>query len=247
MARDRLCEGFAKQLILDAQAGRHVDALIQGYVYRFLGRRDGRQRARRDTAGQPVDKTSQLVGRQRPVDVSPGLGRRGVDVHAAQDHFQGPATTDQPRQALRATATRNDPHRHLRMAQDRRPERRVAQVERHREFTAAAAAYTLDNRDRGLRQRPESLGHVVKKRQLRVQPGVLAGGEGRQVLYQRDVGVCDEEFRIGRVDDQHPHLVIDRDLAQQAVDLGQQRNIQQVDRRMVDRGPANAVPHARHE
>ena len=37
---------------------------------------------------------------------------------------------------------------------------------------------------------------------------------------QFDVRVRDEEFRIGRVDDQHPDGVVDRHLLRQAADLG---------------------------
>ena len=64
-----------------------------------------------------------------------------------------------------------------------------------------------------------------------------------QVQDQLDVGVRDEEFRIGGVDDQHPHVVVGRDLLREAADLGQQLQIQQVDGRMVDGRPADAVRH----
>ena len=60
---------------------------------------------------------------------------------------------------------------------------------------------------------------------------------------QFDVRVRDEEFGIGRVDDQHAHLVVGRDLLRQAADLSQQRQVQQVDRRMVDGRPADTAVH----
>jgi hypothetical protein len=72
---------------------------------------------------------------------------------------------------------------------------------------------------------------------------VHAGVVGREPHNQRDVRMRDEEFRVGRVDDQHAHVVVGRDVLREPADLGQQRQIQQVDGRMVDRRPADAARH----
>ena len=56
-ARDRLCQGFPKQLILDAQAGGDIGPPVQGVVDGALGAGDGLDRMRRDAGGQVVDES----------------------------------------------------------------------------------------------------------------------------------------------------------------------------------------------
>jgi hypothetical protein len=48
-----------------------------------------------------------------------------------------------------------------------------------------------------------------------------------------------EELGVRRADDQHAHVRIGRDLAAQPVELEHQRNIEQVDRWVVDRDLAH--------
>jgi hypothetical protein len=45
-----LREGFAKQLILDTQAGRQIDLLVESGVDRTFGVRDGHRRAPKTVA-----------------------------------------------------------------------------------------------------------------------------------------------------------------------------------------------------
>ena len=64
---------------------------------------------------------------------------------------------------------------------------------------------------------------------------------GGQVPDQPDVGVCDEELRIGRVNDEHTQRLIVGDLLSQAVDLADERHVEQVDRWIVDRRAADRI------
>jgi hypothetical protein len=53
----------------------------------------------------------------------------------------------------------------------------------------------------------------------------------------------DEEIRIGRVDDQDADRLVGGDLLGKAADLVDQRHVQQIDGRIVDRRPADATRH----
>ena len=180
-------------------------------------------------------KLSQFVGGQRAVDVAPRCSGLGVDVPTAEDHFQCSSATDQARKSLCTAAAGDDADGHLGMAEDRCAECGVTHVERHRELAAAAAGGALDDGDRGLREGPEPFHHGVERRERVVQREVVGG----QVPDQPDVGVCDEELRIGRVHDEHTQRLIVGDLSSQAVDLADERHVEQVDRWIVDRRAAD--------
>lgn len=94
------------------------------------------------------------------------------------------------------------------MAQHGRAERGKTYVESHRELATTTTADSLDDRDGCLRQGSDPLRHRVEERQFVVQCGVRSFGTAMQVAEQRDVRMRDEELRIGRVDDQHPHPVV---------------------------------------
>ena len=49
-----------------------------------------------------------------------------------------------------------------------------------------------------------------------------------------------EELGIGRVEDHDPYGVVGLDLAAEAVELDDEREVEQVDRRMVDRRPGDS-------
>jgi hypothetical protein len=66
-------------------------------------------RERRDAPGQPGHEPVQLGVSQRPVDPAVAFGHLGVDVAGAQDHLQGPAPAQQPRQVLHPTGARGAP------------------------------------------------------------------------------------------------------------------------------------------
>ena len=53
--------------------------------------------------------------------------------------------------------------------------------------------------------------------------------------------MCDEEFRIRRVDDQDAHRVVGRELLREPADLSDEGHVEKVDRRIVDRRPADAA------
>jgi hypothetical protein len=66
---------------------------------------------------------------------------------------------------------------------------------------------------------------------------------GREGLDEGDVGVGDEELRVRRVQDHHPHVVVGLDLPAEAVQLQDQLEVQEVDRRLVDGRPGDAPVH----
>ena len=50
-----------------------------------------------------------------------------------------------------------------------------------------------------------------------------------------------EELRIGRVEDDDPHRIVGLDFMAEAVELDDEREVEEVDRRMVDRRPGDAA------
>ena len=124
----------------------------------------------------------------------------------------------------------NDAERDLRLRQDGAAERREAHVERQHELAAAAARAALELGDRRLRHRPEAIDHGVEEPEL----ARLRWDVARQPLDQRDVGMRDEEVRVGAVEHHDPHVGVDLELAPEAVHLLDERQVEEVDRRMID-------------
>ena len=182
-------------------------------------------------------------GRQGPVDVAPRLGGRRVDVVASEDDLQRAGPSDQPGQALGSAAAGNDAERDFRLGQPRPAQRGEAHVEGHREFAAAAAGDALDDGDRRLRHGAEGLPKRMERGDLVVQRGVSGG----QLLDQGDVGVRHEEVRIGRIDDDHAHVVVVADLLGEPGELADEVDVQQIDRRVVHGGAADVVGRRRSE
>ncbi len=206
-------------------------------VDRQLGAGDRLGRERRDARGERVDERAQLRIGERAVHVTPALGGVGIDVVAPEHDLERTTAPDEPVQSLRAAAARDDPHGDLGLRQDRAPVRREAHVARQRELAAAAPRDPLEDRDRGLRHRAEPVDRRLESPDVVVAVHVVE----RQRLDQRHVRVRDEERRIGGVEHDHAHGVVGLDLAAEPVELDDEREVEQIDRGVVDRGAGDAT------
>src|SRR5262249_19800513 len=140
------------------------------------------------------------------------------------------AAPDEARQPLRAAAAGYDADRHLRLTENGAANRAEAHVEREQELAAAATSAAFDLADRCLRHRPKAFDHLMEPPQLvRFGRDVLW-----QLLNQCDISVRDEEFRVGALQDDDPHLRVSLQLAPDTVEILNQRHIEQVDRWMID-------------
>ena len=69
----------------------------------------------------------------------------------------------------------------------------------------------------------------------------VVGGQRRD---ERDVGVGGEELGVGGVEDHDAYGVVGLHFAAEAVELDDEREVEEVDRRMVDRRPGDSLPDA---
>jgi hypothetical protein len=230
------CERQVEQMRLFDQAG--LGRLIGG-VDRRLGERDRTGRERGDAARQALDERAQLGRRQGAIEVSPALGQIGGHIVAAEHHLEGAGTADQARQALRTAAARNDAEGDLGLREDGAAERTEAHVEREQELAAAPAGAALDHADRRRGHGAEAIDHAVEGPQRgRFRRRLL-----RHELNQRHVGVGDEEVRVGAAEHHDAHRIVALELTADAVEILDHRQVEQVDRRMIDRHPCHAIVH----
>ncbi len=193
--------------------------------------RDRVRGERCDAAGKRVDEWAQLVLLERAVDVAPLLREVCVDVIGAEDDFECARSTYEVRESLGASAAGDDPHANLRLRKHRLTACGEAHVHRERELAAATAGASLDDRDRCLRHRSESVRHCVEERELGRWWLRLSGQSEDQV----HVGVRDEELGVRAVDHDDPDVRIGLDFAAKPVQLDDQRPIEEIDRRVVNR------------
>ena len=161
-----------------------------------------------------------------------------VDVAAAEDDLERAGASHQARQALRAAAARDDAERDLGLAEHGPVTRREPQVERRHELAAAAPHAPFDHGDRRLRHRAEPVAHRVEEAEL------VAGAVPRlpwQLEDEVHVGMRDEELGVRRVDDHHADVLVGGQRLAAARQVEHEREVEQVDRRMVDRHPGDAI------
>src|SRR5271165_7263935 len=199
--------------------------------------RKGFCREGRDATGERVDERSELVLGERAVDVSPTLGEVSVDVVATEDDLERARPTHEPRKALRASPARNDPHGDLRLGEYGLASSGEAHIHRERKLAAAPSRAALDYRDRHLRHRAKPVHHRLKERKLARGWLRLPGKLEDQV----DVGVRDEELRIRAVDHHDSHLRVGLDFTAKAIHVCDQRRIEKVDRRVVNRRKSDTL------
>ena len=66
----------------------------------------------------------------------------------------------------------------------------------------------------------------------------------RQLEDEAHIRVRNEELRIGAVDDHGAHVRIGLDLAAEAIHLEDQRQVEEIDRRVVDGGARDPIADA---
>src|SRR5437899_782657 len=195
-----------------------------------LRERDRLGRKRRDPAGQAIDEGAELGGRQRAVYVTVALRQLGGKILAAEDDLERAAPAHEAREPLRAAAAGDDPQRHLGLRQDRAPERAEAHVEREEELAPPAARAALDFPDGRLRHGAEAVHHGVEEPEAR-RLGRHGGG---QRLDERHVRVRDEELGVGALEDDDAYVAVRLQLAPDPVHLPDERQVEEVDGRVVD-------------
>ena len=172
----------------------------------LLGQRHGLARVGGHAGREVGDVGVELLGGgEGAVQVAPALGGGGVEVDAAEDQLHRPAPTQQPGQPLGPGAARQDADRHLHLVDDRAAEHAEAHVAGGGDLGAAPADPARDLGDGRLRHRPEPLAHLVERVQLLRTGGIAVDGEAEDRLH---VEVGDEELGVGRLQDDHPDLVV---------------------------------------
>ena len=155
----------------------------------------------------------------------------GVDVIAAQDDLERACSTVEVRESLGTSAARDDPHANLRLSKHRLAACREAHVHRERELAAPSARASLNHPDRCLRHRSKSVRHCLEERELGRWWPLLTGQSEDQV----HVGMRDEELGVRAVDHDDSDVRIGLDFAAKPVQLDDQRPIEEIDRRVVNR------------
>ncbi len=200
-----------------------------------------------DAMGHAVHERPELVGRQGTVHPTPRLRGASIDVVAPEDHLEGAAAPDQARQPDGATATGEDPERHLGLA-EHRPwvlavrQRREAHVEAERQFAPSATDAPFDHGDRGLGHRAEGLAHLV----IRVQLGRRRRVDGERED-RRHIEMGDEELGVRAANHDDTNLRIRPELLRERGHVQEQFDREQVDRRTVDRDGGDAVVHVHRQ
>src|SRR3984957_6389537 len=94
--------------------------------------------------GQFLDKRSQLVRRQRSIDIAGTFSQLRREIVATQEHLQRASPPDEPWQSRRETATRNKPGRQFWVAEDPLSKGRKTHVHGHRDLTPSTPGSPLD-------------------------------------------------------------------------------------------------------
>ena len=164
-----------------------------------------------------------------------------VDVPAPEHHLEGAGPPDERGQPLRAATAGDDAEGDFGLAEDGSVDVGESHVHGRHELAATTADSPLDHGDRGFRHRSEAVDHRVEEPEFVVR---LTPGLAREPQDQVDVGVGDEELVVGGRQHQHPCVVVVLDCVPEPVELEHQREIEQVDRRMVDDSPHHAAGRA---
>jgi glyoxylase I family protein len=232
-----IAEADAEELVFGEQPFGRVG---QRRVYGLLGARDRAGGERRDARGEGVDERAQLLRGERPVHIAPVCGGLRVDVAASERDLECASSADETGEPLCPAAVGNDADRDLRLGEYRPADRREPHVERERELAPAAARDAFDDRDGRFRHRAEAIDHGLEPTRLRVARRVVGG----ERLDQRDVGVGGEELGIGGVEDHDPNGLVGLDVLTEAGEVDDEPEVEEVDRRMVDCRPGDALVDA---
>src|ERR1700689_2006095 len=112
---------------------------------------------------QFLDKRRQLVRRQRSIDIAVTFCQLRREIIATHEHLQGASPTDEPWQSLRTAAARNQPNRHLWMAEDRFANGSKAHIHGQCDLAPSAPGPSLDFRNGYLGHVPEPLADHLRE------------------------------------------------------------------------------------
>ncbi|MNQ75751.1 hypothetical protein D3C85_905560 [compost metagenome] len=193
----------------------------------------------RETGDAPrlrLDEPIQFGIRHGAVDPAVALGGIGIEVGAAQAHFQGAAAAEQLRQAHRATGTRQQADRDFRLAQHAAFTGGETHIQRQEKFAAGPAGATAQRAYGHLRQA------AVTAEQGAEQTG-LALRQRRRGLAEltAEVVMGQEELRVGAAEDHHAGLRIALQGLDQVEQIDDQLAVHQVDWRVVEANAGHAV------
>ena len=213
-----------------ASASRSASTSFSARSTAALASRDGVRREAGDPRREPVDEGPQLVRGQGAVHPAPALGQLGVDVVAAEHHLHGPRATDEARQPDGARPTGQDAEGHLGLVEHRPPDGREAHVARQRQLAAATADATLDDGDRSP---SASCGTARTSRGTRAARSARAGRRGSagsaptSKWAMKNSGLADRSTTTRTSSSAASSSA-------EARHLGVEREVEEVDRRVVE-------------
>ena len=235
----RLCGGFAQQGLKQI---RFFDEALREWqirgIDRLFCRAHGRNRKRCDSRCDFVDKRADLVGRENAIEVTPTLGGFRIEIIAGENHFDGAATADKPRQALRASAAGQNAERHFHLIDAGFAAHAIPQIHTHRQFTAAAAHAPFDLRDRHLGHGAKAFAHQVIFIQLRIAYGGTVSGKLND---RADIEMGEKKIRVRAAQDEHGDIVVCRHFLRQPSQLHIQLGRDDVDGRCIHRGNCDST------
>src|SRR5712691_5975738 len=112
---------------------------------------------------QFLDKRRQLVRWQRSIDITVTFCQLRREIIATQEHLQGASPPDEPWQSLRTAAIRNEPNRHLWMAEDRFAHGSKTHIHGERDLVFFVPGPSLDFGNGYLKHVPEPFADRLRK------------------------------------------------------------------------------------
>src|SRR5258705_5954945 len=178
---------------------------------------------------QCLDKRRQLVRWQRSIDIAVTFCQLRREIIATHEHLQGASPPDEPWQPLRRAATRNEPNRHLWLAEDSLANCSKTHVHGQRDLTPSAPGPSFDFGNGYLRHVPEPLAdHLRKTKAARMGHDFGSGSNPAQTR----VGY--EEIRKRTLQNHNPDALIGLEFPAELVEFLRQNFIKKIYRRVID-------------
>ena len=178
---------------------------------------------------QGLDKRGQLVRRQCAIDIAVAFCHLRRKIVATQEYFQGASPSHEPWQSLRRATARNEPHSHLRLAEDGLAKGGEAHVHRQHDLAPAAPGPSLDFGDGHFRHVPEPLAdHLRETKAARMGHGFGRGTDPTQTrVGNEEIGKC-------ALQDYNPDSLVDLKFATEPVEFLRQNLIEKIYRWVID-------------
>src|SRR5260370_16206511 len=178
---------------------------------------------------QKPDKRRQLVRWQRSIDIAVTCCQLRREIIATHESLQGASPPDEPWQSLGRAATRNEPNRHLWLAENRFANGSKTHVHGQRDLTPSAPGPSLDFGNGYLRHVPEPLAdHLCKTKAARIGHGFGSGSNPAQTR------VRDKEIRQRALQDHNPDALIGLEFPAEFVEFRRQNFIKKIYRWVID-------------